>query len=142
MMKKETTDLPYRLKELGISAYQKAKKGIKDAKETALNTVLDEQLKHRFNLENPYKFVIQADTKKVGVIDELTARHAKRYDEDDLFVFYGKPEKNHFLNDQIIKDLSDNSEYRIKNIIEVTVPVEYNHEIYDCLATAVMCDPL
>lgn len=136
----KSQDLPYRLKQLGLEAYHKAKKGIKDAKDTAMNTVLDEQLKHRFNLENPYKFVLQTEPKKVGVLDELSAKHAKRYDEDDLFVFYGKVEKNNFFIGQIIIDLSDKAEYVVKNIFEVTVPVEYNHEVYDCFATAVMCD--
>lgn len=137
---KKVEDLPYKLKELGLSAYHKAKKGVMDAKQTALNTVLDEQLKHRFNLENPYKFVIGGNDEKVGIIDELTARHAKRYDEDDLFVFYGKPEKNDFHLGQTIVDLSDKAEYTVTSIVEVTVPVEYNHQVYDCLATAVMTE--
>lgn len=136
----KTEDLPYRLKQLGLQAYHKAKKGIIDAKDTAMNTVLDEKLKHRFNLENPYKFVFLTEHKKIGVLDELSARHGKRYDEDDLFVFYGKIEKNDFFEGQIVVDLSDKAEYVIKNIFEVTVPVEYNHEIYDCFATAVVCE--
>lgn len=141
-MKKNTSDLPLRLKELGIKAFSTAKKGIVSAKDTAVNAVLEEHLKSRFNLENPYKFIVQNEPKKVGMIDKFTAKHAKRYDEDDLFVFYGKMEKNDFVKGQILLDLSNNSEYKIIKVLEVTVPVEYDHEVYDCAATAVMCEIL
>lgn len=141
-MKTNEKDLPKKLKELGIKAFETAKKGISTAKSSVENSILEENLKHRFNLENPYKFVVLPEPKKVGVIDELTARHAKRYDDDDLFVFYGKIDKSVLRPGYIIRDLSNGAEYSIKNSLEVTVSVEYNHKEYEVEGTAVMCEAL
>jgi len=141
-MKTNEKDLPQKLKELGIKAYESAKKGISSAKSSVENTILEENLKRRFNLENPYKFVVLSEPKKVGVIDELTARHAKRYDEDDLFVLYGKIDKSVLRKGYILRDLSNGAEYSIKDTLEVTVAVEYNHKEYEVESTAVMCEAL
>jgi hypothetical protein len=141
-MKSSEKDLPSKLRDLGIKIYQSAKNSISSAKSSVENTILEENLKHRFNLENPYKFIVLSEPKKIGVINELSSRHAKRYDEDDLFVFYGKLENNEFQKGHIIRDISNNAEYSIKEILEVSVPVEYKHKSYDVIGTAVMCDAL
>jgi len=138
-MKGIEKDLPSKLRDLGIKVVKTAKKGIKEVKTSVEHTLLEEHLKKRFNLENPYRFVVVSESKKLSVLDELTARHAKRYDEDDLFVFFGKLDKKEFGSGKLLVDLSNNAEYKIKDLLEVTVPIEYNHEVHEVLATAVMC---
>ncbi len=141
-MKGIDKDLPSKLRDLGIKVVKKAKKGINDVKSNVENTILEEHLKKRFNLENPYRFVVVSESKKLTVLDELSARHAKRYDEDDLFVFFGKLDNKEFTAGKLLIDLSDNAEYKINDLLEVTVPIEYNHEVHEVLATAVMCSVL
>lgn len=138
-MKSSGKDLPSILKNLGIKVVNTAKKGFNDVKASVENTILEEHLKKRFNLENPYRFVLVSESKKLSILDELSARHAKRYDEDDLFVFFGKLDRNDFLPGKLIVDLSDMAEYKIKDLVEVSIPIEYNHENHEVEATAVMC---
>ncbi|MDD3477439.1 MAG: hypothetical protein PHP32_00985 [Candidatus Izemoplasmatales bacterium] len=133
-------DIPSRLKELGIKAYQKAKDEILEAKSSVEGTILEENLRHRFNLENPYKFAVMSESKPLSTIKELTAKHAKRYDEDDLFVFFGKPSDNDFLDGNILRDLSNNAEYKIRQVLEVETSVEYKGKTHEVAATAVVCD--
>jgi hypothetical protein len=95
-------------------------------------------LHHRFNLEKPYRFDVLADS-KMDVLSSLRLRNAKRYDEDNLFVFYCSLEDNDFHVGQKIKDVADNAEYVIEAILAVTIPVELEQKTYDVTATAVSC---
>jgi len=139
MNTKETLE---KLKKFGLSAVNSAKEGLNEVKETAQFAILDEQLRYRFNLQNPYKFVVHPEGKKINLLDEVGSRHAKKYDEDDLFVFYGSADRNHFHIGDHVTELSSNFIYVIESIVDVTVPVELNDKSYDCDATAVMCKPL
>jgi len=139
-MAKSEKDIPSKLKDLGISVFKKAKEGLNSAKTSVENTILEENLRHRFNLENPYRFVLLAESKKTNVIDELSARHAKRYDEDDIFVFFGKSERSGFEKGKILRDISNSAEYIVKEVTSVTIPIEYNGQTYDSEAFAVSCE--
>ncbi|MDD3957374.1 MAG: hypothetical protein PHW40_03040 [Candidatus Izemoplasmatales bacterium] len=142
-MKQDWKDLPKRLHDLGLSVVEKTKKGIKQVKESIENTVLEDQLRKRFNLENPYKFQLVKPDRSLGSwIQEQMPRHAKRYDEDDLFVFYGSIEQNGFSKGEIIKDLSDEAMYKIVHQVEVCVSVRLDEKAHDVVATAVSCELL
>jgi len=125
---------------LGIKIVEKTKAGIKKAKTGIENTLLEDHLRKRFNLENPYKFQIIKDKAKNSIIDELFYRHAKRYEEDDLFVFYGPLAANDLQKGYYIRDLSINADYEIKEVMEVEVPVEYNGKGYEIIGTAVITE--
>ncbi|MDD3842017.1 MAG: hypothetical protein WC088_00650 [Candidatus Izemoplasmatales bacterium] len=131
-----------KLKELGIKVVKSVEKGYESAKMSVENTILEDNLKRRFNLENPYKFEIRNSKNQFTVLTNLLVRNAKRYEDDDLFVFSGSIFDNGFSIDGIIKDLSDNAEYQIKDIQQVLVPVEFNEKSYEIIGTAVKCRAL
>ncbi len=141
-MKKETKDLPQKLRDLGVSVYKKTEAGLKKAKASLDNTILDDHLHRRFNLENPYKFQIIKDKSKTNFISSILPKNAKRYEEDDLFVFYGSMDHNNLEKGNIIRDLSANADYEIKELMEVSVPVEYENKRHEVLGTCAVCELL
>lgn len=138
----DVKDFANKLKDLGIKAVKSVEKGYESAKLSVNNTILEDNLKRRFNLENPYRFEILDDKKKSNVLTGLFVRHAKRYLEDDLFVFQGAIYENNFMKGGIIKDLSDNNQYQIAEIMQVLVPVTFNDKEYEIVGTAVTTKPL
>ena len=140
-MKETIKDLSQKVKKLGIQAVDTAKKGIEKAVSGIDNTILEDNLRRRFNFENPYRFEVITHAKS-DILTNLLPKHAKRYDEDDLFVFYGSVHSNGFEKGNIIKDLSDNAEYSIEDIIEVSIPVEFEDKSYTVTGTAVTCKAL
>ena len=140
-MKESIKDFSQKLKKLGIQVVDTAKKGIEKAVSGIENTILEDNLRRRFNFENPYRFEIITHGKP-DILTNLLPKHAKRYEEDDLFVFYGSVHSNGFIKGNIIKDLSDNAEYSIEDIIEVSIPVEFEGKSYTVVGTAVTCKAL
>ncbi|MDD3126834.1 MAG: hypothetical protein PHT27_04385 [Candidatus Izemoplasmatales bacterium] len=138
----DVKDFANKLKKLGIKAVKIVEKGYESAKMSIENTVLEDNLRRRFNQENPYKFSIRDAKNQSTLLTNLFVRNAKRYEEDDLFVFSGSVFDNGFLIDGIIKDLSDNAEYQIKEIQQVLVPVDFNDKSYEIIGTAVKCKAL
>lgn len=130
-------DFPARLKDLGIEIYSAAKKEYEAVVSSAEKQIRKEKLRKRFNLENPYKFNLLDSGFRIKALDSLFSRHAKRYDEDDIFVFFGGNDKNHFKKGHRIKDLSDNTIYEIIEIVEVTLPVTFEDNSVDVTCTAV-----
>lgn len=126
-----------RLKDLGIEIYNAAKKEYEAVVSTADEQIGKEKLRKRFNLENPYKFVMLDSSLRIKLLDNLMARHAKRYDEDDILVFFGTKKENHFKPKQRIKDLSDNTVYEIAEIVEVKIPVTLNNKDVEVPCTAI-----
>ncbi len=141
-MKKETRDLPQKLRDLGVSVYKKTEAGLKKAKVSIENTILDDHLHRRFNLENPYKFQIIKDKSKTNFISGILPKNGKRYEEDDLFVFYGSMDHNNLEKGNIVRDLSANADYEIKDILEVKVFVEYEGKRHEILGTCAVCELL
>jgi hypothetical protein len=135
-------DLGGKLQSLGLEVVKKTKQGIQKAKASIENTLLEDNLRHRFNLENPYKFQMLSSKPLKNVVEELLPRHAKRYDEDDIFIFYGAMAHNDFHPGDEFRDLSSNATYRINSVMEVFVPVLYENESHDVVATAVDCELL
>jgi hypothetical protein len=138
----DVKDLATKLRDLGIKVVKTVEKGIETAKLSVENTILEDNLKRRFNLENPYRFEVYGDKKKSNVLSNLFVRHAKRYEDDDLFVFSGSTYENAFKKEGIIRDLSDNAEYKILEIQQVLVPVEFGGKSYEIVGTAVKCRAL
>ncbi|MFO7968642.1 MAG: hypothetical protein ACQERX_01080 [Bacillota bacterium] len=130
------------LKEKGLKVFKKANKVISDAKENVSDTMLMDKLKRRFNLENPHKFIVSEKRVKTNIVKELSAQHAKRYDEDDIFVFFGSNEANEIKKGYIVKDLKSLEDYIIKDIVEVEVPVEFDGKSYEVIGTAVYTEEL
>lgn len=142
-----------KLKELGIKVgkgvekgtgfvVDNIEKGVGYVKDSMEKTVLDDNLRHRFNLENPYKFEVYGKGNKSTMVTSLLVRNAKRYEEDDLFVFFGSVADNGFEKGGIIKDLAINAEFRILDIVQVLVPVEFNGKTYEVVGTALNCQAL
>lgn len=126
-----------KLKELGVEVYHNAKKEYNAVLKGAKKQIKKDKLRKRFNLENPYRFVLLDNKVRIKFLDSLTARHAKRYNEDDILVFFGSVEENNFQKDQKIKDLSDETIYIIQEIIEVTIPVTLEEEVIEVPCTAI-----
>ncbi|MDD3113033.1 MAG: hypothetical protein WCR28_06675 [Candidatus Izemoplasmatales bacterium] len=141
-MKNKLKDLGQKIQSLGLRVIEKTKEGIQKAKESIENTLLEDNLRRRFNLENPYKFQMVTSEPFKKVIEEWLPRHAKRYDEDDVFVFYGSMERNGFQAGEVLRDLSSDTDYRIKSVMEVYIPVTYEGKSIDVIATAVDCELL
>jgi len=135
-------DFAAKLRDLGIKAVKTVEKSVESAKLSVENTVLEDNLRRRFNLENPYKFEVYEKKNKSSVLSSLFIRNAKRYEEDDLYVFSGSIQDNKFQVDGIIKDLAANAEFKIENIIQVLVPVEFNGKAYEIVGTALKCKAL
>lgn len=130
-------DFAEKLKQVGLTIIDKAKTGYKNTRDSIEQNFLNDSLRKRFNLENPYKFIIMDNVEKTSFLNELLPRHAKRYNEDDVFVFYGSLLDNDIKVGYIIKDLSDNTLYKVKELAMVQVPVTYNNKDYDVECTAV-----
>ena len=92
----EKKDFASKLKELGIEICNAAKKEYEVVVSGAEKTLHKEKLKKRFNLENPYKFVLLDSGLRIKILDTWLAKHAKRYDEDDILVFFGSKKDNKF----------------------------------------------
>ena len=125
------------LKELGIEIYNSAKKEYDLVVKGAKTQIRKDKLRKRFNLENPYRFVFLDSSLRIKLLDSLLARHAKRYDEDDIFVFFGTKNENNIEQKQRIKDLSDNSIYEVIELVEVKIPVTINNKEVEVPCTAV-----
>ena len=130
-------DLAAKLKELGIEIVSAAKKEYESVVSGAEKQIKKEKLRKRFNLENPYKFVFIDSKVRIKVLDSLLARHAKRYDEDDILVFFGTTDENNIEKGQRIKDLSNNSVYETLELIEVKIPVTMDDQEVEVPCTAV-----
>ncbi len=126
-----------RLKGLGIEIATAAKREYNAALSTAEKKIKKEKLRKRFNLENPYKFVLLDDQKRMRWFDKYFARHAKRYDEDDILVFFGTQKENGFKPNQRIKDLSDESVMEIIETVDVNLSVKYENDQIEVPCTAV-----
>jgi len=135
-------DLPGKAKELGLKVIKSVEKGVENVRMSVEKTVLDDNLRRRFNLENPYKFEVYEKGIKSTMLTNLFVRNAKRYEEDDLFVFAGSISENKFEKGGIVKDLAANAEFRILDIIQVLVPVEFEGKRYEIVGTALHCQPL
>lgn len=133
----EKRDFPSRLKELGIEIANAAKKEYKAVVLGAEKQIRKDKLRRRFNLENPFRFVLLDSKTRIKLFDGLMARHAKRYDEDDILVFFGRKEDNNFQSKQRIKDLSDESVYEIIEIVDVMMPVKHEDKVVEVACTAV-----
>ncbi|OQX93212.1 MAG: hypothetical protein B6I17_03720 [Tenericutes bacterium 4572_104] len=130
-------DLIDRLKGLGIEVINAAKKEYQTVISGTEKQFSKEKLRKRFNQENPYKFVLLDGPVRIKIIDNLLARHAKRYNEDDILVFFGTKKENHFKPSQRIKDLSDNIIYEIVEVVEVMIPITLNNKDIEVPCTAI-----
>ncbi len=137
----DKNDMRSRFRNLGLTLKNKAKKSWKKAKGTISETILEEQLRQRFNLENPYKFIITDKLEEPTKVDKLLTYHAKRYDEDDVFVFFGDNEDEALEPGKYIQDLSTQAFYEIIDVASVMVPVQLKHKTHEVPATAVYCEP-
>jgi hypothetical protein len=135
-------DFSEKFKKMGLKVIKKVEEGIVSAKSGVENTLLNDNLRKRFNLENPYRFVVTEPKAKASIIQSFAPVHAKRYEEDNTFIFYGKPESNHIRIGDIVTDLSDNMKYEVEEIQMILVSVTYNDQDYDVPATAVLCKTL
>ncbi|XMB73136.1 hypothetical protein RJI07_04280 [Mycoplasmatota bacterium WC30] len=130
-------DFASRLKDLGIEICNAAKKEYEVVVSGAEKTLHKEKLKKRFNLENPYKFVLLDSGLRIKILDNWLAKHAKRYDEDDILVFFGDKKYNKFKPKQRIKDLSDETVMEIIELVDVSISVSLNNKEVDVPCTAV-----
>ncbi|MFA7075962.1 MAG: hypothetical protein WC152_04745 [Candidatus Izemoplasmatales bacterium] len=126
-----------KLKKTGLNIIAKAKNGYSNARNSIEQNFLNDSLRKRFNLENPYKFLVMDDKEKSNFINELLPRHAKRYIEDDIFVFYGNLSETDVKVGYFIKDLSDESIYKVQDLATVKVRVTYEGSEYEVDGTAV-----
>jgi hypothetical protein len=134
---KSVQGLKEKLKNLGLEIAEKAKSGYKTARDSVEQNLLNDSLRRRFNLENPYKFIIMDSMEKTSFINEILPRHAKRFNEDDIFIFYGSISDNDIKEGYIIKDLSDETLYKVKEITMVKVTVTFENNDYEVNGTAV-----
>ncbi|MDT8336775.1 MAG: hypothetical protein RQ856_02980 [Candidatus Izemoplasmatales bacterium] len=133
---KSVQNLKEKLKNLGLEIAEKAKSGYKTARDSLEQNLLNDSLRRRFNLENPYKFIIMDSMEKTSFINEILPKHAKRYNEDDIFIFYGSISDNDIKEGYIIKDLSDETLYKVKEITMVKVTVTFENNDYEVDGTA------
>jgi hypothetical protein len=133
---KKVRSIQDKIKNIGLQIADRAKTTYKSARNSVERNLLKDSLRRRFNLENPYKFVIMENMDKAKLIDELLPKHAKRYIEDDIFVFYGERKDNDIKLGYIIKDLSDQTLYKVKEIVDVVIRVTLDDLDYDvdCIA--------
>jgi hypothetical protein len=135
---KKIEDLAEKLKKVGINVATKVKETYNTAKESMDKNFLNDSLKRRFNLENPYKFIVMTDNSKTNLVNELLPRNAKRYIEDEIFVFFGTLEDNDDIKlGNYIKDISDNSFYEVLELAPVKVSVTYENKEYEVDGVAV-----
>jgi hypothetical protein len=133
-------DLKEKLKEKGLKLVEKTNDFIDSTKEKIKHTLLNDQLKRRFQLENPHKMILSEDKVDVNLIRELTAYHAKIYEEDNVFVFYGQLKDIDVAKGYYARDLNTMEVFMVKDIAEVEIPVTYKEKIYDVPATAIYCE--
>jgi hypothetical protein len=133
---KNTQKFIEKLKNVGLDIIDKAKSNYINAKNSIEQNFLNDSLRRRFNLENPYKFVIMDSAEKTTLFNELLPRHAKRYIEDDIFIFYGNISDNDVLEGYFLKDLSDETLYKVMEIAVVKVRVTYEGKEYEVDGTA------
>lgn len=135
----EKRDFTARLKDLGVEIYHAAKKEYDAVVASAEKQFTKEKLRKRFNLENPYRFVLLDTSVRCKLLERFFSRNAKRYDDDDILVFFGTKSENKFKQKHRIKDLSDNTVYEIVELVEVTIPVTMENQDIDVPCTAVYC---
>ncbi len=131
------SDFSTRVRNLGLKIYEKAKVNLENVKRSTETNILNDKLRRRFNLENPFKFLITNESDKSTIINKHVPIHAKRYNEDDIFVFYGNEKDNQIKIGDTITDLSDESTYKAIQLVDVTVPVKYEDQYYDVPCVAV-----
>jgi len=134
----EKKDFLGKVKDFGKKVVKGVEKGLDSAKTGVENTILDENLKHRFNLENPFRFVISKEV-KANPLETLMPRHAKRYDEDDIFVFLADVSVH---AGEHITDLADKVVYQVIDVTTVKIPVTHDSKIYELDGKAARCKPL
>ncbi|MDP3131003.1 MAG: hypothetical protein Q8N15_06725 [Bacillota bacterium] len=135
-------DWTLKLRTLGLNVVKTIEKGVTDTRKGIEHTILENELRHRFNLENPYRFEIRDPKEKPNALTGLAARNAKRYDEDDFFVLYGEPSSTGIVAGNVLKDLSNGAEYQVENVVSVTMTVTYQNKEHEVPATAVKCKAL
>ncbi len=135
-------DWTLKLRTLGLNVVKTIEKGVTETRKGIEHTILEDELRRRFNLENPYRFEIRNPAEKPNPLTGLAARNAKRYDEDDLFVFYGAPAATGLAVGYILKDLADGAEYQVENVVSVTMSVTHQNQEHEVSATAVKCRAL
>ena len=133
----DTKELASKLKGMGLKIYNKAKKEINDFKSAAEHNLFADKLRSRFNLENPYKFMIIKKGEKLSFMDKYLPKHAKRYNEDDIFVFYGEAKDTGISVGDKVRDLSDETMYEVNQVRDVEIPVNYEDKVYEVACTAV-----
>lgn len=133
----EKRDFKSRLKDLGIEIYNAAKKEVDSVVTSAETQISNEKLRRRFNLENPYRFLLMDRPCKIKCLSSFFAKHAKRYDDDDILVFFGSKSKTKFKAKQRIKDLSDNTIMEIIELVDVKISVSLNEREIEVPCTAV-----
>jgi hypothetical protein len=138
MMKEFAT----KLKELGLKVIKKVETGIDAAKNTVEANILNDNLRRRFNLENPYRFVVCEPNAKPSFVQTLLPVHAKRYVEDDTFIFFGAPTETKYRVNDIVTDISDNARYQIVQLEGVLTTVVLNDKEHEVKGTAVKCKVL
>lgn len=134
---KSSQNIVEKLKKVGIKIANKAQETFNTTRNSIEQNFLNDSLRKRFNLENPYKFIIMDSKEKSSIINELLPRYAKRYLEDDIFVFYGTLKDNDIKVDYIIKDLSDETLYKVIELVDVKVTVTYQNKDYEVDGVAV-----
>ncbi|MDY0317283.1 MAG: hypothetical protein RBQ64_01740 [Candidatus Izemoplasmatales bacterium] len=134
---KSSQNIVEKLKKVGIKIANKAQETFNTTRNSIEQNFLNDSLRKRFNLENPYKFIIMDSKEKSSILNELLPRYAKRYLEDDIFVFYGTLKDNDIKVDYIIKDLSDETLYKVIELVDVKVTVTYQNKDYEVDGVAV-----
>ena len=128
------------LKEKSMKIVNKTNEFVDQTKDKIKDNLLNDQLKRRFQLENPHKMLVSEKVTPVNMIQELTSSHAKIYEDDNVFVFYGPKKDNGIQIGYYIRNLATMEEFIVKDILEVEVPVTYKEKVYEVLATAVYCE--
>ncbi len=134
---KSSQNIVEKLKKVGIKIANKAQETFNTTRNSIEQNFLNDSLRKRFNLENPYKFIIMDSKEKSSILNELLPRYAKRYLEDDIFVFYGSLKDNDIKVDYIIKDLSDETLYKVIELVDVKVTLTYQNKDYEVDGVAV-----
>ena len=121
-----------KIKDKGLKLVEKTKKQIK-------KTILDDQLRRRFQLENPRRFIVSNHEPNMNLINEIISANAKVYEEDQVFVFYGHGNEDLSIGNYV-KDLGNLQLYKIKSVVQVEIPVTLKDQVHDVPGTAVYCE--
>ncbi|QWC00119.1 hypothetical protein KHQ88_00705 [Mycoplasmatota bacterium] len=130
------------LKDKGVKLVEKTNEVIDYTKSKIKDTILKDKLKRRFQLENPHKLMITESKVDVNLLQELTAEHAKIYEEDNIFVLYGHQKDNQVDLGYFVRDLKTMELYIVKDMVDVEIPVTFEDEIYNIEGTAIYCEAL